>query len=195
MPEPTAAPSRPTLDAIAQQAAVSLSTVSKVLNGRPGVSAPTRARVEELLHDSGYARRGPLPERGGLIELVVTDLLSEWSVEIIRGVERVTREAGFVLALSALGDHLEPGGDWISGVLNRKPVAVILQFSNLTAEHRQRLRTRNIPFVVVHPTLSGKVVTQAFDHYGLTRMYDDVLGVPPLNLAATHPGLKAAFGL
>ncbi|CAM5495215.1 LacI family DNA-binding transcriptional regulator [Leifsonia shinshuensis] len=151
MSEPPAGPSRPTLDAIAQRAAVSLSTVSKVLNGRPGVSAPTRARVEELLHDSGYARRGALPERGGLVELVVADLLSEWSVEIIRGVERITREAGFVLALSALGDHLEPGGDWISGVLSRKPVAVILQFSNLTAEHRQRLRTRNIPFVVVDP--------------------------------------------
>jgi len=150
MSQPTA-PSRPTLEAIAQRAAVSLSTVSKVLNGRPGVSAPTRARVEKLLHDSGYARRGPEPERGGLVELVVADLLSEWSVEIIRGVERIAREAGFVLALSALGDHLEPGRDWITGVLSRKPVAVILQFSNLTAEHRQQLRTRNIPFVVVDP--------------------------------------------
>ena len=54
---------------------------------------------------------------------------------------------------------------------------------------------QNIPFVVVHPSLDNVVVTQAYDHYGLTRMYDDVLGVPPLNAAATHPGLKAAFGL
>jgi hypothetical protein len=54
---------------------------------------------------------------------------------------------------------------------------------------------QNIPFVVVHPSLSGVVVPQAFDHYGLTRMYDDVLGVAPLNAAATHPGLRDAFGL
>ncbi len=143
--------SRPTLDAIAREASVSLSTVSKVLNGRRGVSAATRARVEALLHDSGYARRAPGPESGGLVELVVTDIASEWSVEIIRGVERVTREAGLVLALSALGEHEQPGADWIAGVLSRKPVAVVLQFSDLTAAHRRQLRTRNIPFVVVDP--------------------------------------------
>ncbi|WP_431220268.1 LacI family DNA-binding transcriptional regulator [Leifsonia xyli] len=55
------APTRPTLEAIAREASVSLSTVSKVLNGRPGVSAATRRRVEDLLHDSGYARRGWMP--------------------------------------------------------------------------------------------------------------------------------------
>ncbi|MGJ4846253.1 LacI family DNA-binding transcriptional regulator [Leifsonia sp. Le1] len=142
---------RPTLEAIAQQASVSLSTASKVLNGRPGVSTATRQRVEELLRDSGYARRGLDPERGGLVELVVDNLQSEWSVEIIRGVERITRESGFVLALSALGDHHRPHEEWITGVLQRKPVAVILQFSDLTVEHRRQLRTRNIPFVVVDP--------------------------------------------
>lgn len=142
---------RPTLEAIALQASVSLSTASKVLNGRPGVSAATRQRVEELLRDSGYARRGLDPERGGLVELVVEDLQSEWSVEIIRGVERITRESGFVLALSALGDHHKPRDEWMTGVLQRKPVAVILQFSDLTVEHRRKLRTRNIPFVVVDP--------------------------------------------
>ncbi|WP_348786666.1 LacI family DNA-binding transcriptional regulator [Leifsonia sp. NPDC080035] len=157
MSDPTAAHpgpggiGRPTLEAIARAASVSLSTVSKVLNGRPGVSAGTRARVEALLHDTGYARRGPDPERGGLVELVTDDVASEWSVEIIRGAERVARQAGLVLALSALDDHHEPGGDWISGVLRRKPVAVVLQFSNLTAAHRRQLRTRNIPFVVVDP--------------------------------------------
>lgn len=130
---------------------MSLSTASKVLNGRPGVSTATRQRVEELLRDSGYARRGLDPERGGLVELVVDNLQSEWSVEIIRGVERITRESGFVLALSALGDHHRPHEEWITGVLQRKPVAVILQFSDLTVEHRRQLRTRNIPFVVVDP--------------------------------------------
>ena len=158
MPEPTSpptaalAPGRPTLEAIARSAAVSLSTVSKVLNGRPGVSAETRGRVEQLLHDSGYARRGLDPERGGLLELVVADLTSEWSMEILRGVERVARESGLVLGVSALDDASRPGADWIAGVLSRKPVAVVLQFSDLTASHRRQLRTRNIPVVVVDPS-------------------------------------------
>jgi LacI family xylobiose transport system transcriptional regulator len=144
-------PARPTLDAIAREASVSLSTVSKVLNGRPGVSAGTRLRVEEILHRSGYARRGLDPERGGTVEVVVENIQSEWSIEILRGVERITRENGLVLTLSVLGDHHDFGDDWIAGVLQRKPLAVVLQFSHLTAGRRKQLRTRNIPVVVVDP--------------------------------------------
>ena len=146
-----AEPTRPTLEAIAREASVSLSTVSKVLNGRPGVAAATRRLVEDLLHDSGYARRGVDAERGETVELVLENLASEWSVEVIRGVERVTREAGLAMTLSTIGDYHAAGDDLITGVLRRKPVAVVLQFSNLTADHRRQLRARNIPFVVVDP--------------------------------------------
>ncbi|MGO4595264.1 LacI family DNA-binding transcriptional regulator [Leifsonia sp. 2TAF2] len=145
------APARPTLEAIAREASVSLSTVSKVLNGRPGVSSVTRRRVEELLHDSGYARRGVDAERGDAVELVIENLASEWSVEVIRGVERVTRENGLSMTLSTIGDYHAVGDHLITGVLRRKPIAIVLQFSNLTADHRRQLRTRNIPFVVVDP--------------------------------------------
>ncbi|MFP3464261.1 LacI family DNA-binding transcriptional regulator [Leifsonia sp. SIMBA_070] len=145
------APSRPTLEAIAREASVSLSTVSKVLNGRPGVSTATRRRVEDLLHDSGYARRGVDAERGDSVELVLENLASEWSVEVIRGVERVARESRLAMTLSTIGDYHAVGDELITGVLRRKPVAIVLQFSNLTADHRRQLRTRNIPFVVVDP--------------------------------------------
>lgn len=37
----------------AESAGVSVPTVSKVLNGRSGVSDETRARVEELIHQHG----------------------------------------------------------------------------------------------------------------------------------------------
>ena len=50
--------SRATLSRIAGEASVSMSTVSKVLNGRPGVAPETRSRVEELLQASCYIRRG-----------------------------------------------------------------------------------------------------------------------------------------
>lgn len=141
---------RPTLEAIAREASVSLSTVSKVLNGRPGVAETTRARVEKLLHERKYGRGG-VDERGGLVELVTEQPVSDWSVEIVRGAERIARESGTILGLSALGTGYQPSRDWINGVLQRKPLAVILQFSNLTEEDRQRLTARNIPFVVVDP--------------------------------------------
>jgi DNA-binding LacI/PurR family transcriptional regulator/GrpB-like predicted nucleotidyltransferase (UPF0157 family) len=143
--------SRPTLDAIARQASVSLATVSKVLNGRAGVSEPTRERVERLLAASGYAQRDTPPGPGSLVELVVEDLASEWSIEIVRGVEAVAREHGYALSLSALGPDHAVGADWIAGVLHRRPAAIVLQFSALTAGRRDQLRARGIPFTVVDP--------------------------------------------
>ncbi|PZE34481.1 GrpB family protein [Curtobacterium sp. MCPF17_031] len=143
--------SRPTLEAIARQASVSLATVSKVLNGRSGVSEPTRERVERLLAGSGYAQRDTPPGPGSLVELVVEDLASEWSIEIVRGVESVAREHGYALSLSALGPDHAVGQDWITGVLHRRPAAIVLQFSALTAGRRDQLRARGIPFTVVDP--------------------------------------------
>ncbi len=47
---------RPTVHDIAAKAGVSLATVDRVLNGRPGVRAVTRARVEEAIERLGYVR-------------------------------------------------------------------------------------------------------------------------------------------
>lgn len=43
---------------IAKQAGVSLTTVSLVLNGKPGISSETRERVKDLLRQNGYDVEG-----------------------------------------------------------------------------------------------------------------------------------------
>lgn len=45
---------RPTIHDIARAAKVSANTVSKVLNGKPGVSDETRARIHKLMNELGY---------------------------------------------------------------------------------------------------------------------------------------------
>ncbi len=47
---------RPTVHDIAEKAGVSLATVDRVLNNRPGVRAKTRALVEETIVRIGYVR-------------------------------------------------------------------------------------------------------------------------------------------
>ena len=58
-----------------------------------------------------------------------------------------------------------------------------------------RRPTRPSRSYVVSPTTNHTVVTTRFDHYALARLYSDILGTPPLNAAASAPGLRAAFGL
>ena len=47
---------RPTVHDIAEKAGVSLATVDRVLNNRPGVKAKTRALVEQTIAEIGYVR-------------------------------------------------------------------------------------------------------------------------------------------
>lgn len=49
---------RPTINEVAALAGVSKGTVSRVLNGRPDVSARSRQAVEEAIAQSGYRRNG-----------------------------------------------------------------------------------------------------------------------------------------
>jgi LacI family xylobiose transport system transcriptional regulator len=144
---------RVTLADIAAEASVSLATVSKVLNGRTDVARATRVRIERLLHEYGYLRRAPGTGAGiaRMIELVFHELESEWAIEIIRGVERVTLEAGISLILTESGDRHSPGAAWIDGVLRRRPIGVILVFSDLAPVEKHKLRSRGVNFVVVDP--------------------------------------------
>jgi LacI family xylobiose transport system transcriptional regulator len=142
---------RVTLAQVAAEAGVSLSTVSKVLNARGDVSPSTRTRVEELLGQHGYQRRGTNPPDAPLVELVFHELDSAWSMELIRGVQDVAAEMGASVVLTQSGTRHAPAPNWIDGVLRRRPLGVVLVFSGLSQTYREKLRSRAIPFVVVDP--------------------------------------------
>ncbi|MFB8145935.1 LacI family DNA-binding transcriptional regulator [Microbacterium sp. NPDC056003] len=141
---------RVTLAEIAAEAGVSLATMSKVLNGRTDVSPATRARLEEHLARHGYQRRTSA-QRSEFVELVFHELEPIWSMEVIEGVEDVAHAAGLSVVLTVSGDRHSPAPDWIDGVLRRRPVGVVLVFSDLEARYREKLRSRGIPFVIVDP--------------------------------------------
>jgi LacI family transcriptional regulator len=68
---------RPTIRDVAEQAGVSIATVSRVLNDRADVSVETRERVREVARSVGYtadpAARGLVTQRTHLVAVVVGD--------------------------------------------------------------------------------------------------------------------------
>ncbi|MCX5400437.1 LacI family DNA-binding transcriptional regulator [Streptomyces sp. NBC_00102] len=142
---------RITLAQVAQQAGVSISTVSKVLNGRQDVAAPTRVKVERLLETHSYRRTTRSAREAPLIELVFHELESIWAMELIKGVENVAKLHGAGVVLTESGTRHSPSPEWIEGVLQRRPLGVVLVFSALPLEFKQQLRSRSIPFVIIDP--------------------------------------------
>lgn len=143
---------RVTIALIAEEAGVSVPTVSKVINGRPEVAPETRQRVERLLHKHGYQRRtgqgdGPV----GLLDLVFAEIESPWAMELVRGAEAAAHEAGASVVISVLHTHAGPGRDWLERIAARRTDGVIIVTSRLSVRQQGQLSARSIPFVVVDP--------------------------------------------
>ncbi|MFD7983468.1 LacI family DNA-binding transcriptional regulator [Kitasatospora indigofera] len=139
-----------TIGEIADEAGVSNATVSKVLNGRSDVSAATRARVQEIMDRHHYQRRRPR-RRGGLVDLVMNELDSLWSIEIIRGAQETLAEAGIGMVLSAVHGTSSGTGEWLEQIATRRSDGAILVVSDLTPRQRARLAAVKVPFVLVDP--------------------------------------------
>ncbi len=82
---------RPTLSDIAKAANVSLMTVSRAINGKPGVSEDLRLSLMSLAEEMGYRpnqiARGLATSRTATIGLVVPDNTNPFFAQIARGVE------------------------------------------------------------------------------------------------------------
>jgi LacI family transcriptional regulator len=145
-----AGPASATIATIANEVGVSVTTVSKVLNGRADVASETRARVEASLERHRYRRRTRRqPTDTQQIDLVFHEFDTAWAMEIIRGVEAATTAAKIDVVLSQLRGAHRPPQQWLDGVLTRRPLGVLFVLCHLTQPQRRQLQRQRIPFVVV----------------------------------------------
>jgi LacI family transcriptional regulator len=140
-----------TIAAIAEEAGVSVPTVSRVLNRRSDVAPGTRERVERLLRESGYRRRGGRTEATGLIDLVFNDLDSPWAVEIIRGVEDAAHAAGVGMVVTAIHHEASSTRQWLTNLRSRASDGAILVTTNMDPLLHEELRELQVPAVVIDP--------------------------------------------
>ncbi|WP_217141581.1 LacI family DNA-binding transcriptional regulator [Streptomyces sp. AC627_RSS907] len=138
------------LTAIAQEAGVSLSTVSKVVHRRSDVGRATRERVEELLARYGYVRpweRDPQVPRQ--IIAVFRDLSGPYTLEVVRGI---------VDAAGELGVHVVTGttsrrsiSQWFQECVALGAAGLIVVISMLAEEDQRRIVEQGLPVVLVDP--------------------------------------------
>ncbi|MCU4745186.1 MULTISPECIES: LacI family DNA-binding transcriptional regulator [Streptomyces] len=141
---------------IAAQAGVSEATVSRVLNGRPGVAAATRESVLAALDLLGYERPARLAKRSaGLVGLITPELENPIFPAFAQVIGQALTRQGYtpVLATQTPGGSTE---DELTGMLVERGVAGIIFISGLHAdtsadvERYERLRGNGVPFVLVN---------------------------------------------
>jgi DNA-binding LacI/PurR family transcriptional regulator len=136
------------LTAIAAAAGVSVSTVSKVLNGRSDVAPETRERVGRLLRNYGYQ---VAPRSGiGVVDLLIGPLGSPWSDELLRGAITAAAETGISVIASRVASDPECA-EWLT-VASARGTAGALSVLYLPGEAMlRRLASAHVPLVVIDP--------------------------------------------
>jgi len=114
--------SRVTIRDVAAQAGVSVATVSKVINGRYGVSAATFARVRAVIEELGYeaslVAQSLRNHRTNVIGILVADL-EPFSTELLKGAARAIRDTGFELVVYSAGGRTSDHVGWEQRYLSR----------------------------------------------------------------------------
>ncbi|WP_265520460.1 LacI family DNA-binding transcriptional regulator [Oerskovia flava] len=133
-----------TLAVVARRAGVSVPTVSRVLNARPGVAEATRGRVVGELERAGYVvghRRAPR-----LLDLVIPEVGSLYESAVVEAVQAAARSRGVstVLTTSATGD-------WLAQVTGRTSGGVIAALHTVVDREVAWSRSTGTPLVLLEP--------------------------------------------
>ncbi|NYE35438.1 LacI family transcriptional regulator [Nocardioides cavernae] len=113
---------RVTMQQVALEAGVSVSTVSKVINGRYGISTATAAHVSSVIERMGYetslVARSLRNQRTNVIGVLVADF-EPFSTEVLKGAADAIRGSGFELVAYSAGGRVDEHVGWERRYLSR----------------------------------------------------------------------------
>ncbi len=187
---------RTTIHDVAKAAGVSVSTVSKAVNGRYGIADATVQRVldavKQLGYESSLVASSMRARRTGVIGVLLADF-EPFSAEILKGVGSAVHDTAFDL-LAYSGSHLGAGDGWerrslsrLSGTLIDAAIMVTPTVVSAGTE---------IPVVAIDPhTGRADLPTVESDSFGgaltATRHLID-LGHRRIGFLAGRPDLRSA---
>src|SRR4051812_7645582 len=155
-----------TIRDVARLAGVSLSTVSQVLNGRPGyASATTRDRVLEVARELGYRpnalARGLVTSRTGTLGVVITDITRNFFTQVVGSVEQVASQQGYSVLL-ACADGIQPEQTALETFLDKRVDGIICMSSTVetSAEHILQVTRLGVPLVAINRPLDTPELNQ-----------------------------------
>jgi LacI family transcriptional regulator len=102
-----------TIRDVAETAGVSVSTVSRVLNGKADVASDTQNRILTVIDELGYATnlaaRSMRSQKNNMVGLIMPDIAYPFAIEVMKGVNRAIAQSEFDLLVYTTGDVRKSG--------------------------------------------------------------------------------------
>lgn len=110
-----------TLKDIAQRAGVSVSSVSRAFNGRPGVAPKTREAIRQAAEELGFfphARFGKTPVRE-TVAVLLPDVRNPFFAEVLKGIVEAARRFGCDLLVDDSNEQKEIETAFVQRIMHR----------------------------------------------------------------------------
>lgn len=186
---------RVTIGDVADRAGVSIATVSRVVNGRYGVSTTTQTRVQAVIDNLGYesslVARSLRSQRTNVIGILVADI-EPFSAELLKGAAKALRGSDFEMVVYAAGQHNDEGWERryvsrLSGTLLDGTILVTPTVIDVASMQ---------PVVAVDPHVGGSTLptidSQNFEGARLVTEHLIELGHRRIGFLAGRPDLESA---
>ena len=141
-----------TLQDVARAAGVSAKTVSRVVNGEPGVHRDTAVRVQQAITSLGYRRNDVARNlRMGIsvsaVGLLIEDLANPFYANLARAVELVARRHGHVLVITSSGEEPTHERELVTDLLGRGVEGLLVVPAGQDHRYLEATRRPGVPVV------------------------------------------------
>ena len=149
-----------TIKEIARRCGVSIGTVDRALNGRPGIKEETKRRILEVARQANYepdtVARSLASGRSRTIGIVIGDLNNRSFAQLVNAAERTAREKGYLVQLMLTGKESEPEKQCLAHLKSRKADGIVLFPVNKGERFEAFLDRLGLPLVAVCNRLSER---------------------------------------
>ena len=151
-----------TIHDIAKLSGISKSTVSRVISKQGYVKEETREKVEEAMKELNYTpnyiARGMRTNKSSAIGLFIPDYSNPFYAELFKGIEQVTRKAGYMNLVCHTDEDPKTELFYIHELLKRQIDGIIFCTYNRSPEGLQFLKdvSSNIPIVFMDPVFGDQ---------------------------------------
>lgn len=153
-----------TLKDVASRLNLSVSTVSRVVNGKGYVKEETRQRVLECLETCNYVpneiARSLQARESMTIGVVVPDLCETYFGRIIKAIDRVVADAGYMLVVTDSGESRTQERRYLDGLYQKRVDALVLSTVDVDEPNVQRYLASGTPVIFLDnmPRIDGEDV-------------------------------------
>lgn len=157
---------RVTIYDVAQEAKVSLATVSRVINGSNVVKGQTKAKVEAAIERLGYKpnaiAQGLALSKTTTIGLVIPEASYTYIGQIINGLIDVAKIYNYNIILHTITEGITNVNDIIETIIRSRVDGVVIYNDKLTVDSVEELSKYNIPIVFIGNKTSGPMVSSVY---------------------------------